>query len=106
MPILALLAARLEARQSPYADLFTLLLTLAGSAADPAALRPQVAKEARDDTPAALDAVWEEEQIKFLGEQGCVSAQQAMHQRRFADAVAPHYLDIAAATARRTGESA
>jgi nitrate reductase molybdenum cofactor assembly chaperone NarJ/NarW len=106
VPILALLAARLEARQSPYADLFTLLLTLAGSAADPAALRPQVAKEARDDTPAALDAVWEEEQIKFLGEQGCVSAQQAMHQRRFADAVAPHYLDIAAATARRTGESA
>lgn len=106
VPILALLAARLEARQSPYADLFTLLLTLAGSATDPAALRPQVAKEARDDTPAALDAVWEEEQIKFLGEQGCVSAQQAMHQRRFADAVAPHYLDIAAATARRTGESA
>ena len=106
VPILALLTARLEARQSPYADLFTLLLTLAGSAADPAALRPQVAKEARDDTPAALDAVWEEEQIKFLGEQGCVSAQQAMHQRRFADAVAPHYLDIAAATARRTGESA
>lgn len=106
VPILVLLAARLEARQSPYAALFTLLLTLAGSAADPAALRPQVAKEARDDTPAALDAVWEEEQIKFLGEQGCVSAQQAMHQRRFADAVAPHYLDIAAATARRTGESA
>jgi len=106
VPILALLAARLEARQSPYADLFTLLLTLAGSAADPATLRPQVAKEARDDTPAALDAVWEEEQIKFLGEQGCASAQQAMHQRRFADAVAPHYLDIAAATARRTGESA
>lgn len=106
VPILALLAARLEARQSPYADLFTLLLTLAGSAADPAVLRPQVAKEARDDTPAALDAVWEEEQIKFLGEQGCVSAQQAMYQRRFADAVAPHYLDIAAATARRTGESA
>jgi nitrate reductase delta subunit len=29
-----------------------------------------------------------------------------MHQRRFADAVAPQYLDIAAATARTTGESA
>ena len=106
VPILALLAARLEARQSPYADLFRVLLTLSGSAVDPAALKPQVAQEARDDTPTALDAVWEEEQIKFLGEQGCASAQQAMHQRRFADAVAPQYLDIAAATARSTGESA
>ncbi|MEN4565800.1 MULTISPECIES: nitrate reductase molybdenum cofactor assembly chaperone [Gammaproteobacteria] len=106
VPILALLAARLEERQSPYADLFTVLLTLSGSAVDPAALKPQVAQEARDDTPAALDAVWEEEQIKFLGEQGCASAQQAMHQRRFAEAVAPQYLDIAATTARTTGESA
>lgn len=106
VPILALLAARLEARQSPYAGLLTVLLALSGSAVDAAALKPQVAQEARDDTPAALDAVWEEEQIKFLGEQGCVPAQQAMHQRRFADAVTPQYLDIAAATARTTGESA
>ncbi|MGD9425733.1 nitrate reductase molybdenum cofactor assembly chaperone [Pantoea sp. NSTU24] len=106
VPILALLAARLEARQSPYAGLFTVLLALAGSAVDAAVLKPQVAQEARDDTPAALDAVWEEEQIKFLGEQGCVPAQQAMHQRRFADAVTPQYLDIATATARITGESA
>ncbi|MGK3144264.1 nitrate reductase molybdenum cofactor assembly chaperone [Pantoea sp. C2G6] len=106
VPILALLAARLEERQSPYAALFRVLLTLSGSAVDPAALKPQVAQEARDDTPAALDAVWEEEQIKFLGEQGCASAQQAAHQRRFADAVAPQYLDIAQATVRATGESA
>ncbi|MFV9670124.1 nitrate reductase molybdenum cofactor assembly chaperone [Pantoea sp. ARC607] len=106
VPILALLTARLEARQSPYADLFAALLALSGSAVDAAALKPQVAQEARDDTPAALDAVWEEEQIKFLGEQGCVPAQQAMHQRRFAAAVTPQYLDIAAATARTTGESA
>ena len=105
-PILALLAARLEERQSPYADLLSALLTLSGSAIQPEALRPQVAQEARDDTPAALDAVWEEEQVKFLGEQGCASAQQAAHQRRFADAVAPQYLDIAQATTRVTGESA
>ncbi|MGA9620065.1 MAG: nitrate reductase molybdenum cofactor assembly chaperone, partial [Serratia proteamaculans] len=39
-------------------------------------------------------AVWEEEQVKFLGEQGCASAQQAAHQRRFAGAVAPQYLDL------------
>ena len=105
-PILALLAARLVERQSPYADLFSALLALSGTAIQPDALRPQVAQEARDDTPAALDAVWEEEQVKFLGEQGCASAQQAAHQRRFADAVAPQYLDVAQATTRATGESA
>ncbi|MBS6033798.1 MAG: nitrate reductase molybdenum cofactor assembly chaperone [Pantoea sp.] len=105
-PILALLAARLVERESPYADLFSALLTLSGTAIQPDALRPQVAQEARDDTPAALDAVWEEEQVKFLGEQGCASAHQAAHQRRFAAAVAPQYLDIAQATPRATGESA
>ncbi|WP_147199541.1 nitrate reductase molybdenum cofactor assembly chaperone [Pantoea sp. CCBC3-3-1] len=102
-PILALLAARLQQRQSPYGELFTLLLTLSGAEIQTAALAPQVAKEGRDDTPAALDAVWEEEQIKFLGEQGCASAQQAAHQRRFAGAVAPQYLDISQATTRSKG---
>ncbi|MEI2265759.1 nitrate reductase molybdenum cofactor assembly chaperone [Erwinia sp. CGal63] len=97
-PILALLAARLHQRQSRYGELFDLLLALSGSGVAADALAPQISKEARDDTPAALDAVWEEEQIKFLGEQGCASAQQAAHQRRFADAVAPQYLDVAEMT--------
>ena len=66
----------------------------------------EAARQGLDDIVPILDAGWDEEQIKFLGEQGCASAQQAMHQRRFADAVAPQYLDIAAATARTTGESA
>ena len=93
-PILALLGARLQQRESPYAVLFDLLLALSGSEVQAQALESQVAKEARDDTPQALDAVWEEEQVKFLGEQGCASAQQAAHQRRFAGAVAPQYLDL------------
>ncbi|MEB5992447.1 nitrate reductase molybdenum cofactor assembly chaperone [Serratia ureilytica] len=93
-PILALLGARLQQRESPYAVLFDLLLALSGSDAQAQALKTQVAQEARDDTPQALDAVWEEEQVKFLGEQGCASAQQAAHQRRFAGAVAPQYLDL------------
>ncbi|MDW5498656.1 nitrate reductase molybdenum cofactor assembly chaperone [Pseudomonas lundensis] len=93
-PILALLGARLQQRASPYAVLFDLLLALSGSDVQAQALESQVAKEARDDTPQALDAVWEEEQVKFLGEQGCASAQQAAHQRRFAGAVAPQYLDL------------
>ncbi len=102
-PILALLAARLQQRESPYAVLLDALLSLSHSGVEKEALQPQVAKEARDDTPAALDAVWEEEQVKFLGEQGCASAQQAQHQRRFAGAVKPQYLDVAQATSRSTG---
>lgn len=102
-PILALLGARLHQRQSPYAVLFDLLLTLSGSEVKSTSLEDQVAGEARDDTPQALDAVWEEEQVRFisqgsLGEQGCASAQQVAHQRRFAGAVAPQYLDVAQAT--------
>lgn len=93
-PILALLGARLQQRESPYAVLFDLLLALSGSDAQAQALKTQVAQEARDDTPQALDAVWEEEQVKFLGEQGCAAAQQTAHQRRFAGAVAPQYLDL------------
>ncbi|CAI0798168.1 Redox enzyme maturation protein NarJ [Serratia quinivorans] len=93
-PILALLSARLLQRESPYAVLFDLLLVLSGSDVQAQALTSQVAKETRDDTPQALDAVWEEEQVKFLGEEGCASAQQAAHQRRFAGAVAPQYLDL------------
>ncbi|EMN8763082.1 nitrate reductase molybdenum cofactor assembly chaperone [Serratia marcescens] len=93
-PILALLGARLQQRESPYAVLFDLLLLLSGSEVQAQALETQVAQEARDDTPQALDAVWEEEQVKFLGEQGCASAQQTAHQRRFAGAVAPQYLDL------------
>lgn len=103
VPILALLAARLQQRESPYAVLFDALLSVSGTDVAAESLQTQVEKEARDDTPAALDAVWEEEQIKFLGEQGCASAQQAAHQRRFAGAVAPQYLDVAQATTRSTG---
>lgn len=102
-PILALLGARLQQRKSPYAVLFDLLLALSDSGVKSTSLEGQVAGEARDDTPQALDAVWEEEQVKFLGEQGCASAQQAAHQRRFAGAVAPQYLDVGSITTATKG---
>ncbi|MNY60052.1 Nitrate reductase molybdenum cofactor assembly chaperone NarJ [compost metagenome] len=83
--------------------LFDLLLVLSASGVAANSLQPQVAGETRDDTPQALDAVWEEEQIKFLGEQGCASAQQATHQRRFTGAVAPQYLDVGSMTTATKG---
>lgn len=98
-PILALLGARLQERNSAYSQLFDLLLALSGSAMASEDVRPSLQQEARDDTPAALDAVWEEEQIKFLGEQSCASGEEAAHQKRFAGAVQPQYLDLDSANA-------
>lgn len=66
-PILALLGARLQQRQSPYAVLLDLLLALSGTAVTSTSLEAQVAGEARDDTPQALDAVWEEEPNQVPG---------------------------------------
>ena len=57
-PILALLCARLQQRESRYAVLFEQLLKLANSAVDEAKVAEKIADEARDDTPQALDAVW------------------------------------------------
>ena len=93
-PILALLSARLKQRQSRYALLFDLLLSMANSQVDAEKVQRQLAEEVRDDTPAALDAVWEEEQVKFFADQGCGDSAIASHQRRFAGAVAPQYLNI------------
>lgn len=97
-PILALLKERLKQRNSLYSDLLHVLIELSGESIAEEVLSQQVAQEAKDYTPQALDAVWEEEQIKFLGEEGCASAQQTQHQRRFAHAVVPQYLDIDALT--------
>jgi nitrate reductase delta subunit len=93
-PILALLKARLQQRESHYAVLFDVLLNLASTEVDSDKMAEKIADEARDDTPQALDAVWEEEQVKFFADPGCAESDIAAHQRRFAGAVAPQYLNI------------
>lgn len=93
-PILALLAARLKQRKSDYAVLFDVLLGLSQSDVAVESVSLQIADEARDDTPQALDAVWEEEQVKFVADAGCGESEISSHQRRFAGAVAPQYLNI------------
>lgn len=66
--LLALLATRLEERESAYAGCFRALLQIAGS--EPqlamAEVREQVAAEVRDDSLEALDKLWEEEAVDFL----------------------------------------
>ncbi|MED5649875.1 nitrate reductase molybdenum cofactor assembly chaperone, partial [Enterobacter hormaechei] len=49
-PILALLSARLQQRESRYAVLFDLLLKLANTAIDSDKVAEKIADEARDDT--------------------------------------------------------
>ncbi|PLO47323.1 nitrate reductase molybdenum cofactor assembly chaperone [Klebsiella pneumoniae] len=93
-PILGLLSARLQQRESRYAVLFELLLKLANTQVDSQKVAEKIADEARDDTPQALDAVWEEEQVKFFADQGCGESEISAYQRRFAGAVAPQYLNI------------
>ena len=69
-PILALISARLQERDSAYHLLFDCLLELIGMQPDMTELRNKVAGEARDDTPDALDKVWEEEMVTFVEDQG------------------------------------
>ena len=63
--ILELLAARSQERQSPYAVLIEALVEIAKGRVDLDLLRRRVATEERDDTPEAMDKVWEEEAIRF-----------------------------------------
>ncbi|MEI9533823.1 nitrate reductase molybdenum cofactor assembly chaperone [Moellerella wisconsensis] len=93
-PILALVGERLKQRESRFAKLFELLLVLSNSELETQQLSEQVAKEARDDTPEALDAVWEEEQVKFFADDKTCDSDISRHQRRFAGAVVPQYLDL------------
>lgn len=65
-PILALLGGRLKQREAPWYALFDALLQLAGSPLSSDSVIKQIRSEERDDTHQALDAVWEEEQVKFM----------------------------------------
>ena len=69
-PILALLSARLQERESAYHLLFDALLAMIDIQPDMAALRGKAAAEPRDDTAAAMDKVWEEEMVTFVEDKG------------------------------------
>lgn len=63
--IIELLAARAAERESPYALLLMLLVELADKKINMEALRQRVSQEERDDTPEAMDRLWEEEAVRF-----------------------------------------
>jgi nitrate reductase molybdenum cofactor assembly chaperone NarJ/NarW len=72
-PILALLCCRLEKRESAYAGLFHCLIWLSDSQVDLNELRKQMEQEKPDNTPEALDKVWEEEVVDFSAEKNASS---------------------------------
>ena len=97
-PILALIGGRLKQRQAPWYQLFDTLLSLAKTSLSSDSVTKQVAGEARDDTRQALDAVWEEEQVKFIEDNAttCDSSPLHHYQRRFSQDAAPQYVDVSA----------
>src|SRR5262245_1624054 len=61
--IVALIGQRLRRRESPYAPLLEAVASL--SPANPRVLDSDAKQDERDDTPAALDAAWEEAPVVF-----------------------------------------
>ncbi|MBE0483624.1 MAG: nitrate reductase molybdenum cofactor assembly chaperone [Bacterioplanes sp.] len=83
-PIMALLACRLEQRESDYAAIFHALLSLSEAPIDLADLRSQIDKEAPDHTSEALDKVWEEEMVSFMANEtaSCGEGNRPSEQQR------------------------
>lgn len=108
--ILGLLAERLYQRESLHHVLFDALLELAGKAPDRQQLAALVASEVRDDTPEALDKVWEEEMVKFVDDQGGSCGDQGVvgQRRRELEQVQTIHLSdelLSGANAARAGQA-
>lgn len=67
MPVIVLLGARLREAGSDYAVLFDAIEALVGTPAEAEAMRREAASEGPDETIQKMDEIWEEEQIRFLG---------------------------------------
>ncbi|WP_293266402.1 nitrate reductase molybdenum cofactor assembly chaperone [Neptunomonas sp.] len=80
--ILALLETRLGQRHSTYAVLCTALIEISGAEVEREELAAKVATEAADDTPEALDKVWEEEMVRFTEPATQDCGNDAVTQRR------------------------
>lgn len=82
-PILELIEERLRARDSIYSPLFTVLLDLSEHTRN-AQLAKTVSQEKPDDTLEAIDAVWEEEAVRFMDaqqQQSCTTYKPAPSQQ-------------------------
>ncbi|RUO36381.1 nitrate reductase molybdenum cofactor assembly chaperone [Aliidiomarina sanyensis] len=110
--ILALLAARLEQRDSNYASIFRALLAMSGVSIDLEDVREQIINEQRDDTKEALDKVWEEEMVTFGPDataDGCASAVNKPSEGQRKDQLVPiswaDFKDVGQGDVQRGNES-
>ena len=97
--LLALLAARLDERESAYAGCFRALLQIAGVEPQEAMaeVREQVAAEVRDDSLEALDKIWEEEAVDFMQaeqQDRCPSMASGPGKAREESAIPLHWVDF------------
>lgn len=83
--ILALLSARMEERGADHAMVPLALLALIGAEGDIDVHRQVVKDEAPDDTPEALDDIWEEEAVRFTADSDQDCALQSAEGRRLAE---------------------
>jgi nitrate reductase delta subunit len=104
--ILALLETRLDQRKSFYAVLCTALIEISGVEVERKELVAKVATEAADDTPEALDKVWEEEMVRFTEPVTADCGNDAVTQRRRElDQVQPLHISDAVKQFTPTGPS-
>ena len=96
--ILALLQCRLEKRESDYALLFELLLSIAGSRVSLDEVRERIADEKRDDSKQAIDKEWQEEEVTFGAdslEKSCDGTQRKPSESQRQDVDVPlHWVDF------------
>mgnify|MGYP006158375935 CR=1 FL=1 len=95
-PVLAVLLCRLQQRDSDYASILATLLALSEAEIDLSDIKQQIKSEQRDDTPKALDKVWEEEMVSFMsagnngsGENSCPSSQYRPSEGQRRDQMVP-----------------
>jgi len=67
MPVLVLLGARLQEKESLYAALFQALEAIGGSCEQAREMRELAATEGPDESITKMDEIWEEEQVTFMG---------------------------------------
>ncbi|WP_412851651.1 nitrate reductase molybdenum cofactor assembly chaperone [Ectothiorhodospira shaposhnikovii] len=71
LPVITLVGARLEKRNSPYHVLFQALETLTEAREDLRDIRNQAATEGPDESLVNMDRAWEEEAVRFMGAAPC-----------------------------------
>ena len=82
MPVMVLLGARLQEKESAYAALFHALEAIGGSCEQAREMRELAATEGPDEAITKMDEIWEEEQVTFMANHdpaggGCSSASPA-----------------------------